>query len=487
MSLLSSRDQKKIDLLQILFSEDLNHNYLLNYLDVSFNTLKRMIEEINIQINPAKIENLNGLLSLKLTNNSSFDTCLSKIIDSSLEYKILELLFFKNDLNFTDLANILYVSDSTIKRSIKILNRKLNDADIKIKNSPLEVIGNETNIRIMFVMLLENKYGLSGIPFSQEDVDLCNELYLAACKLKKRQITIQDQFNCNLFLLVALYREKLGYSKKNIMSHSEKKLIAYIYNAAVSKPFSSYYLQNINKELIFDICSTFITVISFTENTYKSQVDSIKIFLDNVCYAFDIKISADHMYYTIESLYQILYNFLRIPKTIPSIINEYDMFINNLSSLEKEFVELLKKIFKISFNNDDLYYFNFIYYMLKTKNLKLIDSILSSSPAIRILIYVDFDFDFGLLLKKQITDLTQRNISLDIVVIRYITEIKDDDTDIFITNILDKDNTDSLLISRFINTPDLKKIVDRIYSVYTEKMHQVLHKAKEKFLILKKV
>lgn len=63
---------------------------------------------------------------------------------------MIELIFEGNELTIEEYADILYVSDSTIRKYIAILSKVLAPYSLKLSLKPLDISGNETDIRFFF-------------------------------------------------------------------------------------------------------------------------------------------------------------------------------------------------------------------------------------------------------------------------------------------------------------------------------------------------
>ncbi len=75
----------------------------------------------------------------------------SKILEKSLEYTLLETVFFGIVHSKEELSDILYVSETQVARVINRINHELRFFDFQITKQ-LEIVGNEGNIRDFFAV-----------------------------------------------------------------------------------------------------------------------------------------------------------------------------------------------------------------------------------------------------------------------------------------------------------------------------------------------
>lgn len=89
-----------------------------------------------------------------------------KAMLESQSLQMMSLLFFKDEMTLTELANELFVSLSTLKRLIDKVNIYLKkEFDIKIITNPVQVVGEEYQIRLFYIKYFSEAYNMSEWPF----------------------------------------------------------------------------------------------------------------------------------------------------------------------------------------------------------------------------------------------------------------------------------------------------------------------------------
>ncbi|HIB4610092.1 TPA: helix-turn-helix domain-containing protein [Streptococcus pyogenes] len=85
-----------------------------------------------------------------------------KAMLESQSLQMMLILFFKDVMSLGELANELFVSLSTLKRLIEKVNIYLkNEFDIKIITNPIQVVGEESQIRLFYIKYFSEAYSMS--------------------------------------------------------------------------------------------------------------------------------------------------------------------------------------------------------------------------------------------------------------------------------------------------------------------------------------
>ncbi|GEL91946.1 helix-turn-helix domain-containing protein [Enterococcus villorum] len=148
-------------------------------------------EELEKRLNVTKITLKRDLQELKELYPIQLTIEISELITIQVneDYTILELvkpllledpaliIFFKlisnESLNFFECCKELFISETTLKRYIIVINQYLTRYGIKLSYFPIRFIGSEINIRTFYVHLLES--------FDYLKIDFQKELILSFC------------------------------------------------------------------------------------------------------------------------------------------------------------------------------------------------------------------------------------------------------------------------------------------------------------------
>lgn len=139
---------------------------------------------------------------------------LSKALRESPSLKLLELLFFRDFSSLEELAEELFVSLSTLKRLIKKTNTYLSHTfAISIVTSPVQVSGDERQIRLFYLKYFSEAYKISEWPFG-DILNLKNCERLLSLLIKEVDVKVHFTLFQHLKILsgVNLIRYYKGYS-----------------------------------------------------------------------------------------------------------------------------------------------------------------------------------------------------------------------------------------------------------------------------------
>lgn len=135
-------------------------NTLISSLHLSVRTIRTLIKNINskneIIVSSKKGYKINDNYVKKYDNNNSSDIeqNISSASTSSARQELIikKFLISNNTLDFYDLAESLFIGESTLNNDLVKLRKKLKYYDISLykKNSNIIIVGNETNIRKLF-------------------------------------------------------------------------------------------------------------------------------------------------------------------------------------------------------------------------------------------------------------------------------------------------------------------------------------------------
>ncbi|MBW9323995.1 hypothetical protein FG877_10655 [Enterococcus casseliflavus] len=215
INLLSTRQKQYLKIVNLTFQNAQKKTILCKNLGVTIPTIETIIDDFNDLFSPMKLKCIDSIVMLEIPEYLSYDYFIAKLLTISLEYQILESIFFNNTFNYDQLSQKLFVSRSTLIRTIKKINRVIHCYGFFIDTKPLQINGDERNIRCFIIAYFKAKYGLSNLPFQKTEIDAIKRFYIVGTKLVRLTPSIQGHNNFLLFCIVSLKREILGYSSKD--------------------------------------------------------------------------------------------------------------------------------------------------------------------------------------------------------------------------------------------------------------------------------
>ena len=209
---------------------------------------------------------------LQNESNQSIESAIMDIAKQTLSYQIIEHAFFNLDLNIHDLAEKLYVSESTLRVRIKHMNKMLSEFGCKLSYYDVTMIGEEANIRYFYYAYFAEFQELY-VHVCEDMLQYCDDIY----NNLKKMIAVYDYKSLNYsyqqvtrWLLITKERMDLEKYIKLDESFLERMRTRTSYNffKKVYVEELSHYLSNPNipeDEIVWAYVMTFNTVI-YTRN-----------------------------------------------------------------------------------------------------------------------------------------------------------------------------------------------------------------------------
>ncbi|WP_265455444.1 helix-turn-helix domain-containing protein [Enterococcus sp. HY326] len=222
-AVLNTTMNRRISLLNLLFT---------SFKRVSLDSLSRQLNTTNKTIisdldffqenwpEVLKID-LNTKTGLRVmeNGNQTVQTIYSDILKNSLEFQLLEGVFFKPNKNSKYWENHLFVSNSSLYRMGVRLSRKLRDFGIILEKNPFNLKGtNEEQLRIFFRNYFIEAYGFREWPFPFDQRTISGILKTLNHELKLNLNNV-ELYESSFTACVALIRIQQGNfieSKKSL-------------------------------------------------------------------------------------------------------------------------------------------------------------------------------------------------------------------------------------------------------------------------------
>ncbi|MFV0528690.1 MAG: helix-turn-helix domain-containing protein [Lachnospiraceae bacterium] len=132
------------------------------------------------------------------------------MMGESNSFKLLERIFFDENLLISDLESELYISVSAVYRLVKSINSFLFPYGIKLLMNPLRVTGEEWKIRYFYALYFTERYDALGWPF-EDDSRNVDKLVEKQLKESETPFNAARYYTCRLWTAIALHRERKGH------------------------------------------------------------------------------------------------------------------------------------------------------------------------------------------------------------------------------------------------------------------------------------
>ncbi|WP_430535513.1 helix-turn-helix domain-containing protein [Listeria rocourtiae] len=189
-AILSDKDSRILNLVEFLYGkQNISFKETCECLNITIKTLKNDIHRANYLLKPIKINDAGekGIV-LYIPTDYSISYLYTALLSSSKEFNILERIFFNESYTLNQLADLEFMSTSTLRRMISRVNTTLNKIGVEISINPMKLIGDERSVCNFFIHYIFEKYPKEKKPFKQQQQDAIIDLVVKI--LKKNDITL---------------------------------------------------------------------------------------------------------------------------------------------------------------------------------------------------------------------------------------------------------------------------------------------------------
>lgn len=201
-----NQDNLKIKILNLLEqTNSWTYTDLATLLQVDRTTLSKVIKNLAQAIDQQKLTAIKlepskqGVTYYRAANFNL--ASLTPILIDQRFAIIFESSFNEHAQTITALTNKLYVSDSTTRRLVTLVNQTLKDYQIQIDSKTLRLTGSEANIRYAAFQYYWNTYGSVTWPFFVNELDI----------KKKTDVKKYDQLRYSFWMAICEQRKLKGH------------------------------------------------------------------------------------------------------------------------------------------------------------------------------------------------------------------------------------------------------------------------------------
>nr|WP_277989244.1 helix-turn-helix domain-containing protein [Vagococcus fluvialis] len=335
--------------------------------------------------------------------NIGIDFIYSCILQNSIEYSFLEMIFFEKRGSIEAYAEDLYLSPSTIRRMITRINKQTKKYGFKISTAKLQLVGNEAHIYNTMIHYFKEKYIHQNYPFSKIQKKALNILINYALKKHSEFNTMSDIELLELIALVSLVRIQNNHQITISIDTEIDDFLAEILEDKMLKTlFKSVFRIELSKKNIIHLFYPFIKgefaftyedVLKVTKKNdrIKQHINDTNQYIDNIADILSIPISNKEQI-IIEVFNLIILNagkdYLLFNKKMFFLANfsKESPYITNVlyKEIEKNFIYLDD----ITDNDKDQFIYNLVIHWKE-----LSDKVYSFNPIYRVGIYMNWDIE----------------------------------------------------------------------------------------------
>lgn len=407
-NLLSTSSKKKVNLIEYLSEVSVaSKSDITNFLGIDLPSLIRIVNDINDSSNAINI--LQEKKELKLTFNPAHNitSVYAEILKNDYAFIILETLFHKNFSSYEALAEEVFISRSSLIRSIKKINEILAPYDIGIKSNPLRIVGSETSIVQFFSIFFLEKYNSSLFPMEEQFYFHVKTLLTNFEKLSFKKLHFSDikRFSTAIYVRYIRERNQIHLTNNN---NFPKKLRA---TSSISK--NSHFGHNFDFTENLDKILSQYNLLEKYETFQHSKENQYLIDLFNNFFEF-FKLDKKLLDSKLE---EISFNFsvgknLKVPYFI--LNNKFKRFRDKSNNTFEVIAGKLKELyFESQISNKSEDESNYIYYLLCTFFPNIDLCIVNQLDNLGILLLLDTDLQHSNYLKLKILSMSRFNLAIE--------------------------------------------------------------------------
>lgn len=477
-SILSTAHKRQLSIIEHLYDEEsISIKKLSKLLTVSEKTISHDVQELNALIDPSQISISPILgLSLSIRPDMSIESIYSLFLFNSLEFEIIEKIFFKKIKSLDSLSESLFISTSTLRRIILTINKTLHTINFQIDLKTLDLIGNETQICNFMIHYFDEKYRDSSIVFSKMQLKALDMLFLDFFKQEQIQANYPDLEKLRIWSMVILTRIKNDHRFNYSKEEHDKIPKQFINNFFAKKIFKQVFSIPLTPDIFFqtfyfflnsNYCKSFEQLQELSNKNIETAefIVALNLLLESVSSKLSIELrnrdllildlfNANALYY---GKSYILYD--KNQANIESMTHNYSDFYQFL----KEEIEHNNFIKKQNWSKDAI---NSFFYMMITHWPDLAHSIEKKIPVFSVAMFFNTDIEHVTMLQDRLSYFFQHRMNFTILNSLTISDLKKTvhQHDLLLTNLfnLDIKTIRTIVLPLAIKTSHFK-LIDDVY------------------------
>lgn len=144
--------RRKINLLNTLQLHPKPVSEIAQQFQVSVKTILSTVRELQYELPPdVSLEIIDSsVLYLKIHNFFAFSHYIKSLLNNNPLFQVIESIFQGDKKNIDDYAEDLFISEKTLRNYLSTLEQLLDTYQLSITKKPLDIVGNEANIRFFY-------------------------------------------------------------------------------------------------------------------------------------------------------------------------------------------------------------------------------------------------------------------------------------------------------------------------------------------------
>ncbi|MBC1565331.1 helix-turn-helix domain-containing protein [Listeria booriae] len=473
---LSKQHLRHLKIINLLYT---NKNMTLDKISYTLNfnsrTLRKDIEQINSYAAPIEILSSKKGFYTYIPMNYNINYLYAAILQDSTEFSLIEEIFFNENHSIDSLSEKLFISSSTLRRTISYLNKTLKKKKIKISSQPLLLTGNEAEICNLIIHLIEEKYGIANIPFPKIQIGALDKILTWVAKTNAQRMDFCELNRLRLWIMVILTRVQNGHIQTKDATFPDGIDTSLLKNKVLTGLFKSVFKIELTEQVAYSLFGVFIqTKFAFSyehlkelatkyENV-KTSIERNQQLLETLSNKLEIPIeNQEHILINIYNTSVLSTNLSSDSSYI--LYNTSQALVNQITNQHPYFTDILnealKKIFGVSEYNPSRR--DTLTYILLTHWRNLSIHLQQGTPTVNVGILLDTDIEHMELIKDELHLQFDNKFNLSITEEFTLSAFKKKASmyDIIVTNIPGlsfKNNTMVVCISMFPTPLDMENL-----------------------------
>lgn len=491
-SLLKANDQRRLNMIELLIEVDgwITISNLAKELNSSTRVLKEDMTYLRKTYNAFLIETSHLGVRITIDQSSGLRDFYRQILETSLPFQVLRLIFFDESLTLSQVATKLHLSTSTMYRTIEQLNNYFSEKGCVVETSPCRLVGDEFYIRNFYRTYFKEVSTPIEWPFDGYDEESVNDSFDKILSFLSKETDVEAKNvdfafyeSIKLSVMVNLIR----YENGNLVDTSDIENTLYTLLFHVVKLFANPLKgQKLTTEYIYQVFYTYLR-----KDAAFGKAPLVKLRKKNK--------TVDEALSFLEDSLQELADFIQVDFDVPDLSvavhgttfverddpnSQYILFNQHkifAQSFQHGFPYIYESIFKavvgyrsrlgLDMDEDKI---NYLIYIILTNWDNMLADLYRKYQRVNILVLSDGHYSHAKTIQKLLSFELRNNLEIGVYRHSKISEelLRDYDCDLIIStfNIPDLDNKETIVINYFPTAQDIVRIETLLSQIIHHKM-----------------
>ena len=481
--LLSKKSHRQLELLELLFEHKrwFHRSELAELLNCTERAVKDDLSHVKSAFPDLIFHSSTNGIRIINTDDSDIEMVYHHFFKHSTHFSILEFIFFNEGCQAESICKEFYISSSSLYRIISQINKVIKrQFQFEISLTPVQIIGNERDIRYFFAQYFSEKYYFLEWPFENFSSEPLSQLLELVYKETSFPMNLSTHRMLKLLLVTNLYRIKFGHFTEVDKDSFNDQSLDFLMQAEgiedIVASFDSEYHISLNKEVMGQLFVSYFQKMFFideevflsyakTDSYVKKSYRLLGELVDQVSREYNLQIDNKdnliwHLHNTAHLHRQELSTefilFDQKGNTIKNFQNIFPRFVSEV----KEGIEHYLEGLDMDCNSMKV---NHLSYTFITHSKHLVLNLLQNQPKLKVLVMSNFDQYHAKSVAETLSYYCSNNFELEVWTELELSKesLEESPYDIIISNfIIPPIENKRLIYSNNINTVSLISLLN---------------------------